>query len=134
MRQMQRRQFCSLAGAIAAAAVVQPSCLLAVPVSLTVESTKRLAKVPGDFMGLSYESGQLAYPDFFSAQNTNLIAIFRTLSPSGVLRLGGNLSEFTVWSDKDADSAPEVGGAWWGRTRVSVCRGRIRSRPRRSTT
>ena len=114
MTKMQRREFCSLAGALAAAAVIQPSCLLAedaaVPVTLTVENTKRLATVPASFMGLSYESGQLSDPDFFSGQNTALVAIFRTLSPSGVLRLGGNLSEFTVWSDKNPDSPPEAGG------------------------
>src|ERR1019366_9036690 len=69
-----------------------------------------LAKVPEDFMGLSYESGQLVYPDFFSVQNTALIEIFRRLSPAGVLRLGGNLSEFTVWSETEPAIPPEAGG------------------------
>ena len=61
-------------------------------------------------MGLSYESGQLAYPDFFSPQNTALIQMFRTLSPSGVLRLGGNLSEFTLWSETEPATPPDAGG------------------------
>ncbi len=61
-------------------------------------------------MGLSYESGQLAYPDFFSPRNTALIQMFRTLSPSGVLRLGGNLSEFTVWSAAEPSAPPDPGG------------------------
>lgn len=61
-------------------------------------------------MGLSYESGQLVYPDYFSADNIALIEIFKRLSPSGVLRLGGNLSEFTAWSEKDPATPPEPGG------------------------
>jgi hypothetical protein len=61
-------------------------------------------------MGLSYESGQLAYPDFFSPKNLALIELFRTLSPEGVLRLGGNLSEFTIWSETEPLTPPEAGG------------------------
>jgi hypothetical protein len=82
----------------------------ALQVSLTFDPAAHIAKVPSDFMGLSYESGQLVYPDFFSAQNTALIQIFRSLSPAGVLRLGGNLSEFTAWSETEPATAPEPGG------------------------
>ena len=87
--------------------IAQPST---VEVSLSVEPETLSAKIPLDYMGLSYESGQLAYPDFFSPQNTDLIQMFRTLSPAGVLRLGGNLSEFTVWSDTEPATPPERGG------------------------
>jgi len=51
-----------------------------------------------DFTGLSYESAQLAHPDFFSSGNKALIGMFTRLSHRGVLRLGGNTSEFTRWS------------------------------------
>ena len=61
------------------------------------------ATIPADFTGLSYESSQLAHPSFFSAQNTSLIQLFRTLGERGVLRIGGNMSEFTVWSPVDTD-------------------------------
>jgi hypothetical protein len=87
--------------------MAQPAALQA---SLAIDHTTSLAKVPLDFMGLSYESGQLAYPDFFSAQNAALIDIFRRLSPAGVLRLGGNLSEFTIWSETEPAISPEPGG------------------------
>ena len=87
--------------------MAQPSALA---VELNIDSTTSLAKVPLDFMGLSYESGQLAYPDFFSPRNTALIQMFRTLSPSGVLRLGGNLSEFTLWSETEPATPPDAGG------------------------
>jgi len=114
MRQLSRREFCSITGALGATALAAPRSLMAQPpalkVSLAVDSAVSLAKVPVDYMGLSYESGQLAYPDFFSPQNTALIAMFRTLSPAGVLRLGGNLSEFTVWTATEPATPPEADG------------------------
>jgi hypothetical protein len=114
MKQLSRREFCSLTAALGATALSAPHSLLAQPaalqISLAIEPSKKLAQVPQDFMGLSYESGQLAYPDFFAPQNKELIEIFRRLSPAGVLRLGGNLSEFTVWSETEPATAPEAGG------------------------
>lgn len=114
MKQPSRREFCSMAAALGATALSTEHRLMAqqtaLQVSLTFDPATHLAKVPADFMGLSYESGQLTYPDFFSAQNTALIEIFRTLSPSGVLRLGGNLSEFTAWSATEPATPPEAGG------------------------
>jgi hypothetical protein len=109
-----RREFCSMAAALGASALNAPNRLLAqtavLQISLAIDPGTRLAKVPADFMGLSYESGQLAYPDFFSPQNTALVQMFRMLSPEGVLRLGGNLSEFTVWSETEPSIPPEAGG------------------------
>jgi hypothetical protein len=49
--------------------------------------------------GLSYETLQLANPAFFSADNHALIQLFRQLNPRGVLRIGGNTSDYTVWSE-----------------------------------
>jgi hypothetical protein len=51
-----------------------------------------------DFTGLSYESAQLADPTFFSAANTELIGLVRRLGASGVLRIGGNTSEYCYWT------------------------------------
>ena len=114
MIRLSRREFCSITAALGATALNAPHRLIAqtaaLQVSLAIDPATSLAKVPADFMGLSYESGQLAYPDFFSPQNTALIEMFRTLSPAGVLRLGGNLSEFTVWSDTEPATPPEAGG------------------------
>ncbi|MFZ0339914.1 MAG: glycosyl hydrolase family 79 C-terminal domain-containing protein [Terracidiphilus sp.] len=109
-----RREFCSIAAALGTSALIAPNKLLAQPaalqISLVIDPAIRLAEVPADFMGLSYESGQLTYPDFFSPQNSALIEMFRTLSPAGVLRLGGNLSEFTAWSETEPATPPEAGG------------------------
>ena len=61
--------------------------------------------MPRDFVGFSYESAQLGHPDFFSAENTALIGLFKTLSSEGVLRIGGNTGEYTTWSPDDSDAA-----------------------------
>jgi len=61
--------------------------------------------MPVDFVGLSYEVQQLGDPTFFSAQNSGLIRAFKALSSAGVLRLGGNSSEFAYW--KPAPDSPE---------------------------
>lgn len=111
---LSRRTFCSTTAALGATALTSWHSLIGqtanVPVSLSIDPSVAPFKVPADFMGLSYESGQLVYPDFFSVNNTALIDVFKRLSPAGVLRLGGNLSEFTAWSDADPATPAEKGG------------------------
>jgi hypothetical protein len=63
--------------------------------------------MPIDFVGLSYEVQQLADPSFFSAQNSGLIREFKALSSTGVLRLGGNTSEFAYWKPTPDSHEPE---------------------------
>ena len=58
----------------------------------------RPVAMPLDFTGLSYESSQLVHPAFFSAENHALISMFRLLGDGGVLRIGGNMSEYTFWN------------------------------------
>jgi hypothetical protein len=58
-----------------------------------------------DFIGLSYESAVVAANDFFTADNRTLLRLLRTLGSQGVLRIGGNTSERTVWRTQDT-SAP----------------------------
>jgi len=106
---MKRREFLSIASAAAA------SCLAShllhaqsgTPISatLTIDESATLAAIPPDFIGLSYESAQLANPAFFSAENTALIALFRELSDWGVLRLGGGTSEFTAFTADETQAA-----------------------------
>jgi hypothetical protein len=75
---------------------------------LTFAETPSGPVVPADFTGLSYELAQLTEPEFFSAANRDLVAYFRLLSKNGVLRLGGNTSEF-CWFCADASTpAPKL--------------------------
>ena len=63
--------------------------------------------MPEDFVGLSYEVQQLTDPSFFSAANTGLIREFKALASRGVLRLGGNTSEFAWWKPTAESPEPE---------------------------
>jgi len=74
-------------------------------VTLVLASAAEGAHMPADFVGLSYEVQQLTDLSFFSPANTGLVKAFRELSTHGVLRLGGNTSEFGYW--KPTPSSPE---------------------------
>lgn len=78
-----------------------------VRVALSVPTEATGPRIPMDFVGLSYEVQQLADPTFFSAQNGGLIREFKALSSTGVLRLGGNTSEFAYWKLKPDSPEPE---------------------------
>ncbi len=78
-----------------------------VRVALSIPREAIGPSMPIDFVGLSYEVQQLAYPSLFSAQNSGLIREFKALSSTGVLRLGGNTSEFAYWKPKPDSPEPE---------------------------
>lgn len=80
----------------------------AVSLPISPAWNQSISTVSPHLLGLSYESSQLSAPDFFSSANTELITLFRDLSPRGVLRLGGNLSEFTRWTPHDAPSSSVI--------------------------
>lgn len=104
---MRRREFLSRAATAAAAAVLSPVLRgwaqdsSVIPASLALRPENDVLLIPADFTGLSYESAQLAYPPFFSGDNTALVAFCRTLGKQGILRIGGNTSEFTHWTEHE---------------------------------
>src|ERR1700741_1788313 len=94
-----RRFLAPTAGTIAAARLhSQGQSKVRIALSIPKDATG--PHMPIDFVGLSYEVQQLADPTFFSAQNSGLIREFKALSSTGVLRLGGNTSEFAYWKPK----------------------------------
>ena len=74
--------------------------------TLSFRDGDSIARIPHNFMGLSYESVELGNPNVFSAKNRKLIAAFRKLTPAGVLRLGGNTSEFTYFKSSEKTPVP----------------------------
>ncbi len=109
---MRRRTFLRGMGAASAELCLAPCFLVAqenvepIAATLTVNESKTLATVPADFIGLSYESAQLANPAFFAGENTALIALVRELGNHGVLRLGGGTSEFTIFTTNELNAPP----------------------------
>jgi hypothetical protein len=53
--------------------------------------------IASNFIGLSYESAILAGGDYFTPDNASTLGLIRSLSANGVIRIGGNTSERTVW-------------------------------------
>ena len=101
---MNRRRFVVTA---AAAATSLRSLAQASPsVKIKVHAEQAVATVPANFLGLSYETQQLSDPAFFTGANTGLIEQFRALAPNGVLRLGGNTSDYGFWKPTPTSTAP----------------------------
>jgi hypothetical protein len=102
---MDRRSFLVRTGAAAVAAAWTPTSFAAAAASAELRLAERAqeARIPLTYSGLSFELAQLSDPQFFSAAHEGLVAHCRTLSPHGVLRLGGNSSEF-CWFQADAST------------------------------
>jgi hypothetical protein len=116
---MNRRQFLvlSLAGT-AKLAFAAPSTGPRPNKVLIGMGEETLGLMPIDFTGLSYEAPQLYNPAYFSDANTSLVKAFRNLSPHGVLRLGGNLSDVTRWKGPNGDfpTPKQAAGIEYGKT------------------
>jgi hypothetical protein len=105
---MNRRRFL-------ATAVLASGSLAGIPGWAQENATKRrltfgaaaTVTVPEDYLGFSCETMQLGDPTFFAADNRELVALFKSLAPKGILRMGGNSSEFCWWKTGEA-KPPEL--------------------------
>jgi hypothetical protein len=104
---LTRRKFLATAACTVVAARLHAQGQSKIRVALAIPSEATGPHMPVDFVGLSYEVQQLADPSFFSAQNSGLIREFKALSSTGILRLGGNTSEFAYWKPKPDSPEPE---------------------------
>ena len=107
MTRISRRTFLATAAATAAVPRLGAQGQTAAQVTLALPAEATGATMPADFAGLSYEVQQLADPNFFSLKNTGLIREFKAISTRGVLRLGGNTSEFAYWRPTLSSPEPE---------------------------
>jgi hypothetical protein len=100
---LHRRRLIAQAGAIGVAAAFAPAWLRAgesaAQAELVLAETARGRQISSHLIGLSYETRHLLDAGLFSPKNTDLIAYFRTLNPQGILRIGGNTSDFAMWSE-----------------------------------
>jgi hypothetical protein len=105
MPTVTRRTF--LAGAAASVAAARLHAQNSAHASLALPAQASGPQMPRDFIGLSYEVQQLTDPAFFSAANTGLIRQFQAVSANGVLRLGGNTSEYGWWKPTPTTPQPQ---------------------------
>jgi len=104
---LTRRRFLATTACTVAAAHLHAHGQSKARVALSIPNEATGPHMPSDFVGLSYEVQQLRDPSFFSAQNSGLIREFKELASTGVLRLGGNTSEFAYWKPKPDSPEPE---------------------------
>lgn len=101
---INRRRFIA-ASAGAAAAIASARCpplaaaqTPARTVSVQIDPQQMLREIPADFLGLGYEISSVARPGLLSARNSAYVQFVRTLAPRGVIRIGGNTSDFSSYS------------------------------------
>ena len=107
MTKISRRRFLSTAACSIAAARLSAQTKAEIEVSLSIPSQATGPRIPADFVGLSYEIQQLTDPSFFSPENAGLVRAFKGVASRGVLRLGGNSSEFGWWKPTPNSPEPE---------------------------
>lgn len=107
MTVISRRRFLATAAFSVAATRLRAQSHSRGQITLTIPTESTGPHMPADFVGLSYEVEQLADPTFFSATNMGLIREFKAMAPRGVLRLGGNTSEFAYWKPTPGSPEPE---------------------------
>ncbi len=112
--ELNRREFLARAGVVTGAIAITAACgsgmaaAAETQAELMISRNAAGAKIPKNYAGLSYELAELTNPELFSRSNHDLVAYFRLLAPKGVLRLGGNSSEF-CWFKADANTpAPKL--------------------------
>jgi hypothetical protein len=106
---IDRRTFLKASSLTAGAVLLGHGAIAQAPTpgSLRVPSGAPGTPIPKDFIGLSYENMQLEDDTFFSPRNKSLIEQFRAISSHGVLRLGGNTSEFGWWKAQPSQAPPD---------------------------
>lgn len=111
---MDRRHFITASAGVAGAAfgnrllgTAAPSSKTQVRISVNPERT--LGSIPADFTGLGYEISSVATPGLLSAKNRTYVQLVRTLGPRGVIRVGGNTSDYSSFAlNGKAVSAPKA--------------------------
>jgi hypothetical protein len=82
----------SFFGGAVAAAQLPPA---PAPISIRVDPGTVTGPIAKDFVGFGYETSAVAQEGFFSEKNKVMVQLYRTLSPCGLIRIGGNISDWT---------------------------------------
>jgi hypothetical protein len=96
----ERRKFLTGAAAAALTAIAPHRAVAAIPARAEIDEDHPGTPIAPEFLGLSYESAILADGHYFAPGNASVVGLIRRLGERGVIRLGGNLSERTVWGER----------------------------------
>jgi hypothetical protein len=75
-------------------------------VTITVNPSVVISQISPDFIGFGYETAAAAQAGYFSDKDTTLVRLYRNLTPSGLIRIGGNVSDHAIY-EPDSISIPE---------------------------
>ena len=79
----------------------------AVNVNVFIDPHRVIRSIPADFIGLGYEISSVAKDGLLSPSNQDYVELVRNLSSEGVIRIGGDTSDFSFWSpDGKATTQP----------------------------
>jgi hypothetical protein len=67
-------------------------------VTISVDGSRTLGAIPPDYIGLGYEISSVAIPGLLSAKNAPYVGLVKALGPQGVIRIGGNTSDFSTYA------------------------------------
>ncbi len=87
----------SIIAAAGVAPFVVKAAQAATSISIHIDPRQTLGSIPNDFMGLGYEISQVAVPGVLSAENRTYVQLVRNLGRQGIIRVGGNTSDFSSY-------------------------------------
>src|SRR5713101_1730952 len=113
---MKRRRFLHGAALVAGSAAARRALASAWPMQetpsarLILDLTQPLAIIRPDFLGLGYEVSSVARPGLLSQHNAVYVQLVRSLGSHGVIRVGGNTSDYSSYAPTAQPlSSPETG-------------------------
>lgn len=65
------------------------------PIQITLDSARRMGTIPSDFTGLGFEISSVATANLLAATNHTYVQLVRNLGKNGVIRIGGNTSDYS---------------------------------------
>jgi hypothetical protein len=67
-------------------------------VSISIDPSRTIGVLAPDYMGLGYEISSVAIPGLLSAKNAAYVGLVKALGSRGVIRIGGNTSDFASYA------------------------------------
>lgn len=108
---MQRRTFLAALASTAASALAQslPRPTSSQTIDIHLDPSRTLGAIPENFIGLGYEISSVSTPGLLSAANHPYVQLVRTLGTKGVIRIGGNTSDYASFQPNgSAVSSPKA--------------------------
>jgi hypothetical protein len=99
---VQRREFLSaglnLGAALAVHGTLAAESGAGTAVALSIRADEPFATIAPAFMGLGYEISSVTRPGLLQASNGTLVQLIRTLGAQGIIRIGGNTSDYAHYA------------------------------------